>query len=360
MGMLRIALQPEKQDHPMIRELNQRSREVFRSVVETYLETGGPVGSKTLARRLPMALSPASIRNVMASLENAGLLFAPHISAGRLPTEAGLRIFVDGLLEIGNLTELERTDIDQRCGAAGRNTEDMLTEAVTALSGLCGCAGLVVVPKRESPIRHVEFVNVGSGQALVIIVTEDGAVENRVIDIPLDITPSALREASNYLNARLGGHTLDESRGAIELELEQRQAELDALSARVVQAGLASWSGGSEAKNLIVRGRANLLDDVEAIQDLERLRLLFEDLETKRDMVRLLTLAEDGDGVRIFIGAENNLFSLSGSSVVVAPYKNGRGKIIGALGVIGPTRVNYARIVPMVDYTARVIGRLIG
>ena len=343
----------------MIRELNQRSREVFRSVVETYLETGIPVGSKTLANRLPLPLSPASIRNVMASLDLAGLLFAPHISAGRLPTQAGLRIFVDGLLEVGNLTELEQSDIDSRCAAMGRNTEDVLTEAVTTLSGLCGCAGLVVAPKLESPIRHVEFVNVGSGQALVVIVSEDGAIENRVIDIPLGITPSALRAASNYLNAHLGGHTLDETREAIESELEGHQAELDALTTRVVQAGLASWSGDADSKNLIVRGRANLLDDVDAIEDLERIRLLFEDLETKRDMVRLLTLAEEGDGVRIFIGAENNLFSLSGSTVIVSPYKNGRGKIVGALGVIGPTRVNYARVVPMVDYTAQVIGRLL-
>lgn len=344
----------------MIRELNQRSREIFRMVVETYLETGVPVGSKTLAQRLPMALSPASIRNVMASLEHAGLLFAPHISAGRLPTQTGLRIFVDGLLEIGNLTELEQRDIGNRCAAAGRNTEEVLTEAVTALSGLCHCAGLVIAPKFNSPIRHVEFVDVGGGQALVIIVTEDSAVENRVIDIPMGITPSALKAASNYLNARLSGHTLAESRTAIEEELEHHQAELDALTARVVQAGLASWSGGPEVNNLIVRGRANLLDDVEAIEDLERIRLLFDDLETKRDMAQLLSLVEDGEGVRIFIGSENNLFSLSGSSVIVSPYRNEHGKVIGALGVIGPTRVNYARIVPMVDYTARVVGRLVG
>jgi heat-inducible transcriptional repressor len=342
----------------MIRELNQRSRQIFRSVVETYLETGVPVGSKTLSERLPMHLSPASIRNVMASLEQAGLLFAPHISAGRLPTQAGLRIFVDGLLEIGNLTESEQTDIDTHCLANGRNTEQVLTEAVTALSGLCRCAGLVIAPKLESPVRHVEFVNVGDGQALVVIVSQDGAVENRIIEVPMGITPSALRAASNYLNARLGGHTLDETRDSIELELSQQQAELDALSARVVQAGLASWSGDSELKNLIVRGRANLLDDIEAIEDLERIRFLFEDLESKRDMVRLLNLAEESDGVRIFIGSENNLFSLSGSSVIVAPYKNGRGKVIGALGVIGPTRVNYARVVPMVDYTARVIEKI--
>lgn len=343
----------------MIRELNQRSREVFRSVVETYLETGIPVGSKTLAGRLPMPLSPASIRNVMASLEHAGLLFAPHISAGRMPTQAGLRIFVDGLLEVGNLTETEQNELDSRCAAAGRNTEDVLTEAVTALSGLCKCAGLVVAPKLDSPIRHVEFVNVGGGQALVVIVTEGGAVENRVIDIPVGITPSALREASNYLNARLSGHTLDEARVSVERELEGHQAELDALTARVVKAGLASWGGGVGTKNLIVRGRANLLDDIEAIEDLERIRLLFEDLETKRDVMRLLTLAEEGDGVRIFIGAENKLFSLSGSTVIVAPYKNGRGKVVGALGVIGPTRVNYARVVPMVDYTSQLIGRLL-
>ncbi len=344
----------------MIRELNDRSRQIFRQVVETYLKTGAPVGSRTIAERLPMNLSPASVRNVLALLERTGLLFAPHTSAGRLPTQTGLRIFVDGLLEVGHLTDQERIDIKGRCTAAGHDMEEVLTEAVTALSGLCHCAGVVVAPKTEAALQHVEFVSLDSGRALVVMVSADGSVENRLIDVPLGLTPSALAEAGNYLNARVRGHTLDEVGDQIIAELAARQAELDTLSARVVEEGVAAWSGGDKGQNLIVRGRSNLLDDVDAVENLEVIRKLFDDLESKRDLVKLLKLAQDGEGVHIFIGSENNLFSLSGSSLIVAPYMNGKGKVVGALGVIGPTRVNYARIVPMVDYTAQVVGRLIG
>ncbi|GLQ05269.1 heat-inducible transcriptional repressor HrcA [Sneathiella chinensis] len=340
----------------MIQELNERSREIFRVIVETYMATGEPVGSRTLSKLGTLDLSPASIRNVMADLMDAGLLYAPHVSAGRLPTQAGMQFFVDGLLEVGNLTEAERADIKARCSMNGKNIEEALTEASSMLSGLSNCASLVLAPKSDSPIRQIEFVQLGVGRGLVIIVTADGLVENRTIELPARLSPSALQEASNYMNQRLMGKTLSEAREDIRKELESHQAALDELTSSVVESGLASW-GGKET--LIVRGHANLLQDVQALEDLEKIKELFDSLEARRERLKLLELAESGDGVRIFIGAENNLFSLSGTSMIISPYQNSRNQVVGAVGVIGPTRLNYARIIPMVDYTARVIGRLL-
>lgn len=344
----------------MILELNERSRQVFREIVDTYLETGEPIGSRTLSRRVNLGLSPATIRNVMADLEDLGLLFAPHTSAGRLPTEAGLRLFVDGLLEVGNLGEDERKNLEGRCASLGKSLEGLLEEATSALSGLCHCASLVVAPKTESPLRHIEFVNLSPGRTLVVMVTENGVVENRVIQSPPTMPPSVLAEASNYLSARLLGRTLSEARDAIRAELDEHQVQLDELTAKVVQAGLATWSGAERDGSLIVRGQATLLEDVTALADLERIRTLFAALETKETMVRLLSLADDAEGIQIFIGSDNHLFNITGCSMIVAPYQNTSEKIIGAIGVIGPTRMNYARIIPMVDYTAKMIGRLIG
>lgn len=342
-----------------LEELNERSRDVFRQIVETYLETGEPVGSRTLSQLLTVGLSPASIRNVMADLENAGLLYAPHTSAGRVPTETGLRIFVDGLLEVGDLTAEERRNIEAQCKSAGRRIEDVLSEATTALSGLSHCAGMVLVPKTDSPLKHIEFVALAPGRALVVAVTEDGAVENRLMDVPLGLPPSALVTASNYLNAHLQGKTLAEIKADILAEQAEKQAELDQLAKGVVKSGLAVWTNDRRdgVGSLIVRGRANLLGGDENQMDLERIRQLFDDLEAKKDLIRLLDLARDAKGVRIFIGAENKLFSLSGSSVIVSPFTDGQDKIVGAVGVIGPTRLNYARVIPMVDYTAKLIGR---
>lgn len=346
-----------------VQALSERSREIFRGIVEAYLETGEPVGSRTLSQRLSLSLSAASIRNVMADLEQMGLLIAPHTSAGRMPTEAGLRMFVDGLLEIGELAEEERQAIEGRLAASGRSLDEALQDASQLLSGLSRCAGLVFAPKLDVPLKHIEFVSLGPSKALVILVTEDGAVENRVIGMPGGLTPSALQEATNYLNSRLRGRTLDEARAIISSELEARRTELDQIAARVIEAGLATWSGENNegrAGTLIVRGHSNLLENVHAAEDLERLRMLFDDLEGKINLVQLLDLAHEAEGVRIFIGSENKLFSLSGSSLIVAPYMNPRQKIVGAIGVIGPTRLNYARIIPMVDYTAKVMGRLLG
>ena len=350
---------PQPRTWPVISELNERSREIFRHIVDAYVETGEPVGSRTLSRRLGQSLSPATIRNVMADLEDSGLLFAPHTSAGRLPTDAGLRLFVDGLLEIGGLSEEERQSIDSQCAALGRSLPQVLEEATQTLAGLSRCAGVVVAPKTERPLKHIEFVSLGPGRALVVLVTEDGLVENRVIEVPLGLPPSSLITAGNFLNARLVGRTLEEARALVTAEIESHKAQLDELTTRLVEAGLASWSAGGKDSALIVRGQAKLLDDITAVADLERLRALFDALETKESLVRLLEATKLGEGVQIYIGAENPLFGISGCSMVVAPYANSREQVVGAIGVIGPARINYARIIPMVDYTAQVIGRIL-
>lgn len=348
-------------DKGALPELNARSREIFRHLVESYVETGEPVGSRTLARRLGSVLSPASIRNVMADLTDAGLLFAPHASAGRLPTDIGLRMFVDGLLEVGGeLSESERGNIEGQCAAAGRSVSDMLTEASATLAGLSKYAGLVVSPKAEATIRHIEFVGLGSNRALVVMVNDVGIVENRLIELPPGLPASALEQATNYLNARFQGASLDEARTRVEREISERKAELDGLAERVVQDGLATWGGGGQGSTLIVKGQASLLDDVTALEDLERIRSLFHVLEEKESTLRLLDATGDGDGVQIFIGAEHELFRHTGCAMIIAPYHDNKRSVVGAIGVIGPTRMNYARIIPMVDYTSKVIGRLLG
>jgi len=358
-GTLRDMMNIDRLTAP-IGDLNERSREIFREIVEAYLESGAPVGSRTLSRRLSLSLSPASIRNVMADLETAGLLQAPHSSAGRMPTERGLRIFIDGLLEVGQLSQEDRGFLDTRCRQSGRSLEGLLEEVSESLSGLSRCAGVVVVPKTDAPLKHIEFVALGPGRALAVIVTESGMVENRVIEVPPGVPPSSLTEATNYLNHRLRGLTMAELREQVVAEQKQMRAELDELTQKVVQEGLATWGGGGERAQLIVRGRSNLLDDLTAAADIERIRRLFDDLESTRELARLLESTDDAHGMRIFVGSENKLFSLSGSSMIVAPYSDSKQRIVGAIGVIGPTHLNYARIIPMVDYTARLVGRLIG
>jgi len=343
---------------PMMDELNDRSREVFRRVVEAYLETGAPVGSRTLTRSLSEKVSAATIRNVMQDLEFLGLLGSPHVSAGRVPTQAGLRMFVDGLLEVGDLAGEDREKIDNTLGDNKGDVGALLDRVGAALSGVTRGASLVLTPKHEAPIRHIEFVSLGPDRALVVLVFADGHVENRIFQPPLGQTPSSMREAANFINAIAEGKTLSELGRAIAKEIAARRQEIDVLARALVESGMAVWQDqGETTERLIVRGRSNLLADAEA-QDLERIRTLFDDLERKRDIADFLELAEGGEGVRIFIGSENKLFSLSGSSLVVSPYMNADRKIIGAVGVIGPTRLNYGRIVPIVNYTAQLVGRL--
>ena len=341
--------------------LNERSRTILRRIVESYLTTGEPVGSRNLARALPMALSPASIRNVMSDLEHLGLIISPHTSAGRMPTQLGLRLFVDGLLEVGDISQDERRAIEAQIGYQKQKSVDqLLTEAGEMISGLSHCAGVVLAEKQVARLKHIEFVPLEPGKGLVVLVGEDQNVENRIINLPAGIPPSALQEASNYLNMHVRGLTFAEARAAIEKSLKDAKAELDTLTQKVIKAGLAEWSGAADdRKSLIVRGQANLLKDLTAVEDLERIRQLFGDLEEKREIVQLLGASENAEGVRIFIGSENKLFSLSGSSLIVAPFHDETRRVVGVLGVIGPTRLNYARIIPMVDYTAKLIGRLI-
>ena len=339
-------------------ELDQRARDILRRVVETYLETGEPVGSMTVSRG-GLALSSASIRNTMVELTQMGLLAAPHTSAGRLPTHAGLRLFVDGLLEVGDISDDDRQAIEARLAAKGRGFEEALDEATAMLSGLAGGAGVVSTPSREGGVKHVEFVALGPEQILTVMVFDDGVVENRLMKTAPGLTLSALQEASNFLNARLMGRTLADTRAEMGAELKRAREELDAAAARLVEEGLAAWSGQPDGgdRSLIVRGRANLL--AEAGGDLDRVRQLFDDLEQKEQLIGLLDDVREAEGVRIFIGAETRLFSLSGSAVIAAPYMSGRQRVVGAIGVIGPARLNYARIIPLVDYTARVLGRML-
>ena len=342
--------------------LNERSREIFRSIVESYLTTGEPVGSRNLSRILPISLSPASVRNVMSDLEQLGLIFAPHTSAGRLPTELGLRFFVDALMQVGDLSEKDRHSIEAQVAGtgSGKSVEAVLTEASQMLSGLTRSAGVVLTAKHNVRLKHIEFVRLEPERALAVLVAEDGQVENRVLNVPSGLPTSSLVEAGNFLNARLRGKSLAELRDEIEKAVAEGQAELDQLTQKVISTGLASWSGGeSDDRQLIVRGHANLLEDLHALDDLERVRSLFDALETKRGVIDLLGRAERADGVRIFIGSENKLFSLSGSSTIVSPFRDSQGRIVGVIGVIGPTRLNYARVIPMVDYTARVVSRLL-
>ncbi|MCP4316793.1 MAG: heat-inducible transcriptional repressor HrcA [Hyphomicrobiales bacterium] len=343
--------------------LDDRTREIFRRIVEIYLDSGDPVGSRNLSRVLPMALSPASVRNVMSDLEELGLIYAPHISAGRLPTQQGLRFFVDAFMESGDLSNDERDMIERQVSSVERNqsVETLLTEASQLLSGLSRGAGLVITNKNDAVVKHIEFVRLEPTRALVVLVGDNDQVENRIIDLPPGVTASQLTEAANFLNAHVAGHTLVELRGELSKLKDDVSRELDVLSQTLVERGVAVWSGSADGQpaRLIVRGRANLLDTISDIEEMERLRMLFDDLEKKDGLIELLDLAEEGSGVRIFIGSENKLFSLSGSSLIVAPYRDGDDRVIGAVGVIGPTRLNYARIVPMVDYTAQMVSKMI-
>ena len=342
-----------------IDDLNDRSREVFRLLVESYLETGDPVGSRTLTRNLRESISAATIRNVMQDLEHLGLLDSPHVSAGRIPTQLGLRMFVDGLLEVGDLSNQERRIIESSMENDEQDLGSALDRAGSLLSGLTQSASIVLAPKAETPIKHIEFVSLSPDKALVVLVTADGQVENRMFTPPIGQTPSAMREAANFLNAVLAGHTINELKAVVELEISRRRQELDSLAQNLIEVGVAAWENtGHEQERLIVRGRSNLLEEGASEADLNRIKELFDDLERKREIAQFLNLTEEGDGVRIFIGSENKLFSLSGSSLVVSPYMNADRKVIGAIGVIGPTRLNYGRIVPIVDYTAQLVSRL--
>lgn len=339
-------------------ELNDRARDVFRIVVESYLQTGQPVGSRTISKTATVNLSPASIRNVMQDLEELGLLAAPHTSAGRMPTEQGLRLFVDGMMQVAEPSAEERAAIEKQLEGTGP-IEAALAATTQALSGLSSCAGIVMVPRREPILRQMSFVRLSDNQVLAVLVGHDGSIENRVLQMDRRVTDSMLVQAGNFISARLSGKSLSKALAALEAEILSERAALDDASSDLIRRGLALWSrDGSDRPVLIVRGQANLLDN-EAVADLERVRRLLDELEAMQDIAHLLDSAREAGSARIFIGAENKLFSLSGSSVIAAPYRDGEGRVVGVVGVIGPTRLNYARIVPMVDFTAQSLTRLL-
>ena len=341
-------------------DLNDRSREVFRRVVEGYLTHGEPVGSRTLTRSLSEKVSAATIRNVMQDLEFLGLLDSPHVSAGRIPTQLGLRMFVDSLLEVDSLDAQDREAIEATRGSNAGDVGELFDRVGSALSSVTQGASLVLTPKHEAPIKHIEFVSLAPDRALVVLVFGDGHVENRLFSPPPGQTPSSMREAANFLNAMIEGRTMSEVQTLVRSEISRRRQEIDVLATQLVESGLAIWDETqAETDRLIVRGRSNLIDSPGGESDLDRIRVLFDDLERKKDIAEFLELTDEGDGVRIFIGSENKLFSLSGSSLVVSPYMNADRKIVGAVGVIGPTRLNYGRIVPIVDYTAQLLGRVL-
>lgn len=346
-------------------DLDERARRVFADIVNAYLETGQPIGSKTLSLSNEQQLSPATIRNTMADLARSGLLSASHSSAGRIPTQMGLRMFVDGFLQIGDVSQRERKQLESQMAAEGKSQDKIFEQASSLLSGLAGGAGLVLTPSpvgsAEDAVKHVDFVNVDENRVLVIIVYAGGQVENRIMVRPSGLPPASLERAGQFLSMRLKGRRLSDTRTDILAEIKSGEAEIDKSAAGLIEKGLATWSNSSPGRrrSLIVRGQSHLLENLEMQADLERIRQLFDDLERKEDLIALLDQAETADGVKIFIGSENPLFSLSDSSVVIAPYRNSEKTIIGAIGVIGPTRINYARIIPMVDYTAQIVGRML-
>ena len=342
----------------LLNEMNDRSREVFRRVVEGYLTSGDPIGSRTLTRSMTEKLSAATIRNVMQDLEYLGLLGSPHVSAGRIPTHRGLRLFVDGLMELGTVAQEDRAKIEAALGDSDADVTALLDQVSATLSGITRSASVVLAPKTETAIRHIEFVSLSPERALVVLVFADGHVENRIFTPPPGQTPSSMREAANFLSSIADGRRLSDLSRSISAEIAERRQEINTLAHDLVETGVAFWANaGERSERLIVRGQSNLIGGES--DNLDRIRTLFDDLERKRDISDFLELAEAGEGVRIFIGAENKLFSLSGSTLVVSPYMNTDRKIIGAIGVIGPTRLNYGRIVPIVDYTAQLVGRMV-
>lgn len=348
----------------MITELNDRSRQIFRFIVDSYLTGGDPIGSRTISQHLGqtagLSLSSATIRNVMADLEDAGLLYAPHISAGRLPTPQGLRLYIDGLMEIGNLADADRHQIEAQCSTSGQSMTQMLERAGSLLAGLSMGAGIVIAPKTEKPVKQIQFVKLDEGRVLVVLVMQDGMVENRVMNVAADIPPSSLTAASNYLNDRLSGRTMDDVRHQIMRDIETNRTRLDSIAASLVSQGIAVPPAHAPEGHMIVRGQSRLLQDVKALEDLERARLLFAALEEQETIARLLDATQNADGIQIFIGTESQTFQHAGWSMVMSPYRNGEGNLIGAIGVIGPTRLNYGRIIPIVDYTSKVMGKLLG
>lgn len=345
----------------MIDSLNERAQNILREIIDAYMETGEPVGSRTLARSLENSISAATIRNVMADLESIGLLYAPHTSAGRLPTQQGLRLYVDGLMEVGHLSREEQQRIDNQFGPehGDLNLANVLERTSATLSGLSSCAGLVVAPKTDKALKHIQFIKLEGRRLLIIMVAQDGSVENRVMETEDDIPDFALNAATNYLNSKIQGKNLTSLRQETFEDIERQRAQLDNITAALVKKGLALPPSAANEGHIIVRGQSHLLQDVKALEDLEHARNLLAKLEENRAIMSLLEETQDAEGVQIYIGSENRIFESSGWSMVLSPYRSEDRKIVGAIGVIGPTRLNYSRIIPLVDYTSKIMEKLI-
>lgn len=345
-------------------QLSSRSKEIFSALVDAYIETGEAVGSRLLAKRAPCALSSATIRNIMADLEEAGLLYAPHTSAGRIPTEAGLSFFVDSLLECSDFeddTAIEHT-LEERLSeeaASGGEVDEVLEQATALLSGLSQYAGIVLSPKTDSILKRIEFVTLSPTQLLVVILSNTGHVENRLIPYDRNLTPEQLKQLSNYLSTYLEGKTLVEGLAWVQAELKKQQHRFTKEATRLVQQGLETWSRAHKPSSLILKGQANLLDAVEERNELDPIRNLFEAIETKQTMVHLLEATSNAEGIQVFIGSENPNFNVAGCSLVAASYRSADNRIVGALGVIGPSNMHYRQVIPLVSCTAKVINRLL-
>lgn len=341
----------------LFQDLNPRSQTILRLVVDSYVRHGAAVGSSSLsgdlARMLGRELSPATIRNAMAEMEEAGILYSAHTSAGRLPTDAGLRLFVDHLLEVRTTDADIQAEMEQHLDIGHHSLPHALEKASTALSSLSQCAGLVAAPKKDRPFKQVEFVSLSSTQALVVWVAGDGSVENRLITVDPAIKPSDLQKAADYMNRHLYGKTLSQARSQIRDDIAHHRHALDSLTQNLVEQGLVIPN--EETGLVIVRGQAHLLNDIKEVAELERLRKLFATLEHHETLLNLVEETGRSDGVQIFIGAQSHLFDHSGCAMIVAPYKNTQQHVIGAIGVIGPARMNYGRIIPMVDFTAKLL-----
>jgi len=341
-------------------ELSDRSKQIFKSVVETYLKTGSPSGSETILKKGGVNLSSSSIRLILANLQKEGLLFAPHTSAGRLPTDKGMRFFVDGLLEFGRLSKNEKENIKNQCQSRGSSFQEVLNEASKTISGLSNCAGIVVAPKFLNKIKHIEFIRLNSNQIMSIIASENGLVENRILNSKNNYNESTLKQASNYLNSNFVGKTIDQIKTIISKEIKNTKNKLDSLATKLVNEGIIEIVPNLETPYIFLHGQSSLLEEEVISKDLDQIRNLFDDIENKSNFLNVIENTSKGQGVQIFIGSQNFLFKHSGLSMVMAPYKNNEQKIIGAIGVVGPMRLNYAKIVPLVDYTSKIVGRMLG
>tara|TARA_Y100000590_G_scaffold83785_1_gene93433 strand:+ start:15648 stop:16694 length:1047 start_codon:yes stop_codon:yes gene_type:complete len=341
-------------------KLNEISRAILRQLVDFYVETGEPIGSETLSKKMRLKISSSSIRSIMAELQKEGLVYAVHKSSGRLPTDKGMRLFVEGLLEFGRLNENEKNSIESQCKSHGESYKEVLDKASETLSGLSNCAGLVVAPKYQNKIKQIDFLDLNNGQIMAVLVNENGLVENRIFLSYSKFNDSNLREASNYLNDKLKGKTIEFVKKEILNEIKNHKIELDKVSENLVKTGIAEISSTKENPYIFLHGQSTLLNDEIIKGDLDKLKDLFDQIANKKSFLELMDSTSKADGVKIFIGYKNILFNHSGLSAVMAPYKNDQQEVVGAIGVIGPMRINYSRIVPIVDFTSKLVGRILG